>query len=206
MGETKKEKNILNLPKELTIKEKHTALHEDIERILITEEEIKKRVKELGREIAKDYKDKFPLFVCILKGAFMFFADLVKEVEIPISVDFMMISSYGGNTDSSGQVKILKDLNTPIKDRHVLIVEDIVDTGRTIDAVTRLLKTRKPKSIKICTLLNKEGRRIINVKVDYYGFKIPNTFVVGYGLDYEEKYRNLPYIGILKEHIYKGYK
>ncbi|MGC9099996.1 MAG: hypoxanthine phosphoribosyltransferase [Caldisericum sp.] len=179
-------------------------MHEDIEKILVSQEEIKKRVKELGKEISKDYKDKFPLFVCILRGAFVFLADLVREVDIPISVDFMAISSYSGKTESSGQVKILKDLDTPIEDRHVLIIEDIVDTGLTMDAVTRLLKTRKPKSIKICTLLDKVERRIINVKVDYYGFRIPNSFVVGYGLDYEEKYRNLPYIGILKERVYKG--
>ncbi|BAL80990.1 hypoxanthine phosphoribosyltransferase [Caldisericum exile] len=179
-------------------------MHEDIEKILVSQEEIKKRVKELGEEISRDYKDKFPLFVCILRGAFVFLADLVREVHVPISVDFMAISSYGGKTESSGQVKILKDLDTPIEDRHVLIVEDIVDTGLTMDAVTRLLKTRKPKSIKICTLLDKVDRRIINIKVDYYGFRIPNSFVVGYGLDYEEKYRNLPYIGILKEKVYKG--
>ncbi|MCI4463122.1 MAG: hypoxanthine phosphoribosyltransferase [Caldisericum sp.] len=181
-------------------------MHEDIEEILVSESEIKKRVKELGEEISKDYKGKFPLFVCILRGAFVFLADLVRNVDIPISVDFMAISSYGGKTESSGQVKILKDLDTPIEDRHVLIIEDIVDTGLTMDAVTRLLKTRKPKSIKICTLLDKVERRIINVKVDYYGFRIPNSFVVGYGLDYEEKYRNLPYIGILKERVYKGGK
>jgi hypoxanthine phosphoribosyltransferase len=181
-------------------------MHEDIEEILVSESEIKKRVKELGEEISKDYKGKFPLFVCILRGAFVFLADLVRNVDIPISVDFMAISSYGGKTESSGQVKILKDLDTPIEDRHVLIIEDIVDTGLTMDAVTRLLKTRKPKSIKICTLLDKVERRLINVKVDYYGFRIPNSFVVGYGLDYEEKYRNLPYIGILKERVYKGGK
>jgi len=124
-------------------------MHEDIEEILVSESEIKKRVKELGEEISKDYKGKFPLFVCILRGAFVFLADLVRNVDIPISVDFMAISSYGGKTESSGQVKILKDLDTPIEDRHVLIIEDIVDTGLTMDAVTRLLKTRKPKSIKI---------------------------------------------------------
>lgn len=179
-------------------------MHEDIEEILITQEQIKKRVEELGKQISEEYKDKFPLLVCILRGAFVFLADLVREINIPLSVDFMAISSYGGKTESSGQVKILKDLDTPIEGRHVLIIEDIVDTGLTMDSVIRLLKTRKPKSIKICTLLDKIERRIINVKVDYYGFRIPNSFVVGYGLDYEEKYRNLPYIGILKEKVYKG--
>uniref|UniRef100_A0A7C4XTE4 Hypoxanthine phosphoribosyltransferase n=1 Tax=Caldisericum exile TaxID=693075 RepID=A0A7C4XTE4_9BACT len=180
-------------------------MYSDIEKVLISDEDIKKRVKVLGREISRDYKDKFPLFVCILRGAFVFLADLVREIDIPISIDFMAISSYGGKTESSGQVKILKDLDTPIEDRHVLIVEDIIDTGLTMDAVTRLLKTRNPKSIKICALLDKVERRIVNnIKVDYYGFRIPNSFVVGYGLDYEEKYRNLPYIGILKEKVYKG--
>jgi hypoxanthine phosphoribosyltransferase len=180
-------------------------MYSDIEKVLISDEDIKKRVKVLGREISRDYKDKFPLFVCILRGAFVFLADLVREIDIPISIDFMAISSYSGKTESSGQVKILKDLDTPIEDRHVLIVEDIIDTGLTMDAVTRLLKTRKPKSIKICALLDKVERRIVNnIKVDYYGFRIPNSFVVGYGLDYEEKYRNLPYIGILKEKVYKG--
>ncbi len=179
-------------------------MKEDIEKILYSAEEIRERVKIVGKEISKDYKDKFPLLICILRGAFMFLADLVREIEIPMSVDFMAISSYGGKTESTGQVKILKDLDTPIKGRHVIIVEDIVDTGLTMDAVTRLLGTRHPASLKIATLLDKVDRRKIPVKVDYYGFKVPNAFVVGYGLDYEEKYRNLPFIGILKEKIYKG--
>ena len=177
-------------------------MEKDIKEILFTEEEIKKRIEILGKKISEDYKGKFPLFVCILRGAFMFLADLLREVQIPLSVDFMAISSYGGNTESTGQVKILKDLDTSIKGRDVLIIEDIVDTGLTMDAVTRLLRTRKPKSLKICTLLDKEERRKVPVNISYYGFKIPNKFVVGYGLDYKEKYRNLPFIGILKEKIY----
>lgn len=179
-------------------------MHKDIKEVLITEQEIKKRIKELGKDIKEKYKDKFPLFVCILRGAFMFLSDLAREVDIPISIDFMAISSYGGKTESSGQVKILKDLDTPIEGRNVLIIEDIVDSGLTMDAVTRLLKTRRPKSISICTLLNKQERRKIKIDVDFYGFNIPNRFVVGYGLDYEEKYRNLQYIGVLKEEIYQG--
>ncbi len=175
----------------------------DIKEVLFSEQDINKRIKELGMQISKDYEGKFPLLVCILRGAFMFLADLVRKIDIPMSVDFMAISSYGGKTDSTGQVKILKDLDTSIKNRHVLIVEDIVDTGLTMDAVTRLLSTRKPASLKIASLLDKEERRIIPIKVDYYGFKVPNEFVVGYGLDYEEKYRNLPFIGILKEKIYR---
>lgn len=179
-------------------------MDEDVKEILITEDEIKARIKELGILISEDYKEKFPLLICILRGAFLFLADLVKKTKIPLSIDFMAISSYGGKTESNGEVKILKDLDTYIEGRHVLIIEDIVDTGLTMDSVTRLLKTRKPKSLKICTLLDKVERRRIKVNIDYFGFKIPNKFVVGYGLDYEEKYRNLPYIGVLKEEIYRG--
>lgn len=179
-------------------------MDEDIKKILITEKDIKNRIAELGKEIEDRYKGKFPLFVCILRGAFMFLADLAREINIPLSIDFMAISSYGGKTESSGQVKILKDLDTPIDGRHVLIIEDIVDSGLTMDSVTRLLKTRKPKSMAICTLLDKRERRKIKIDVDFFGFSIPNEFVVGYGLDFEEKYRNLPYIGILKEEIYTG--
>ncbi len=179
------------------------TMENDLKEILFDRNIINERIKELGKNISEDYDGKFPLFVCILRGAFMFLADLVRAVDIPISIDFMAISSYGGKTESTGQVKILKDLDTAIKGRHVLIVEDIVDTGLTMDAVTRLLQTRKPASLKIATLLDKEERRKIPVKVDYYGFKIPNLFVVGYGLDYEERYRNLPYIGVLKEDIYR---
>jgi hypoxanthine phosphoribosyltransferase len=175
----------------------------DLKEILFDKTVINSRIRELGKEISKGYDGKFPLFVCILRGAFVFLSDLVRAVDIPMSVDFMAISSYGGKTESTGQVKILKDLDTAIKGRHVLIVEDIVDTGLTMDAVTRLLRTRQPASLKIATLLDKQERRLIPVKVDYYGFRIPNLFVVGYGLDYEEKYRNLPYIGVLKEEKYR---
>jgi len=178
-------------------------MEKDIEEILFTKEEIKKRIKILGKQISKDYKGRFPLLVCILRGAFMFLSDLSREVQIPMSIDFMAISSYGGNTESTGQVRILKDLDTSIEGRHVLIIEDIVDTGLTMDAVTRLLRTRKPKSLRICTLLDKKERRKISIKADYYGFRIPNKFVIGYGLDYKEKYRNLPFIGVLKEKVYK---
>lgn len=178
-------------------------MRNDIKEVLFSEQDINKRIEELGMQISKDYEGKFPLLVCILRGAFMFLADLVRKIDIPMSVDFMAISSYGGKTDSTGQVKILKDLDTSIENRHVLIVEDIVDTGLTMDAVTRLLSTRKPASLRIASLLDKEERRLIPIKVDYYGFKVPNEFVVGYGLDYEEKYRNLPFIGILKEKIYR---
>lgn len=179
-------------------------MHYDMKEILVTEDDIKARLKNLGSKISIDYRDKFPLLICILRGAFLFLADLIREIEIPLSIDFMAISSYGGKPESNGEIKILKDIDTSIEGRHVLIIEDIVDTGLTMDSVTRLLNTRKPKSLKICTLLDKVERRQIKVNIDYYGFKIPNKFVVGYGLDYEEKYRNLPYIGVLKEEIYKG--
>jgi len=135
----------------------------DVKEILFSKENIKQRIKIIGNQINTDYKGKFPLFVCILRGAFMFLADLSKEIKIDMSIDFMAISSYGGNTESTGQVKILKDLDTPINDRHVLIIEDIVDTGLTMDAVTRLLKTRNPKSIKICTLLNSYKSRLLRI-------------------------------------------
>ncbi len=179
-------------------------MNSDVKEVLITANKIKARIKELGQEISKDYSNKFPLLICVLRGAFLFLGDLVREIDIPLSIDFMAISSYNGQTESSGQVKILKDLETPIDKRDVIIIEDIVDTGLTMDAITRLLITRKPKSIKICTLLDKAERRKININIDYYGFRIPNKFVIGYGLDYEEKYRNLPFIGELKEEVYKG--
>lgn len=179
-------------------------MDEDIEEILVSQDKLERRIKELGIQISEDYIRRLPLLVCILRGAFMFLADLTREIKIPLAIDFMAISTYEGKTESSGIVKILKDLDTPIEDRDVLIIEDIVDTGLTMDSVTKLLSTRNPKSIKLCTLLDKAERRIVKVNVDYYGFTVPNKFVVGYGLDFEERYRNLPFIGVLKEEIYRG--
>ena len=176
-------------------------MKEDIKEILITEEELKEKVQELGKILTEDYKDKNPLVICVLRGAVMFLSDLLREIDTFVDMDFMAVSSYEG-TNSSGVVNIVKDLTTNIEGRDVLIVEDILDTGRTLDYLMRILKQRHPKSMKICSLLIKKGREEIKVPVDYYGFYIPNEFVVGYGLDYDDKYRNLKYIGILKEEVY----
>jgi len=178
-------------------------LEDDIAEILIPEEQLQARIKELGREISRDYQGKDLLLVCVLKGAFMFLADLTRNISIPHEVDFMATSSYGASTETSGVVRILKDLDTNIEGRNVLIVEDIIDTGLTLDYLTRILKARNPASLRICTLLNKKERRLINIPLDYVGFDIPNKFVVGYGLDYGEIYRNLPYIAVLKPELYR---
>ncbi len=178
-------------------------LQHDIAKILITREQLQTRIAEMGETISRDYKDKDLLLVCILKGGVLFLSDLVRAIHIPHAMDFMAISSYGGTrTESSGVVRILMDLNSNIEHRNVLIVEDIIDTGRTLTYIIGNLKTRNPASLKICTLLNKPSRREVNVPVDYAGFDIPNEFVVGYGLDYDEIYRNLPFVGVLKPSVY----
>lgn len=174
-----------------------------IEKVLVSREEINKKVTELGQQIAKDYKDKDLLVVCILKGAVVFMADLIREIDCPLSTDFMAVSSYGDSTMSSGAVMILKDLESNVKDRHVLIVEDIIDTGLTLKYLVENLKAREPASIKICTLLDKPERRKVKIDVDYTGFVIPDEFVVGYGLDFAEKYRNLPDVCVLKPEAYQ---
>ncbi|MEW5717442.1 MAG: hypoxanthine phosphoribosyltransferase [Chloroflexota bacterium] len=180
-----------------------TDLEKDLAKILITREQLETRIAELGAAISRDYAGKDLLLLCILKGGVLFLSDLVRAVHIPHAIDFMAISSYGGTrTESSGVVRIIMDLNANIANRNVLIVEDIIDTGRTLTYITELLKTRNPTSVKICTLLNKPSRREVNVPLDYIGFDIPNEFVVGYGLDYNEVYRNLPYIGVLKVELY----
>ena len=166
----------------------------EISEILITEEEIKNKITELGKKISKDYKGKNLILVGILRGAVIFMADLARKISIPMVFDFIAISSYGAETKSSGVVRILKDLDANIKGKDVLIVEDIVDTGLTLDYLLRMLKSRKPASIKVCTFLTKTARRKVNIKVDYSGFDIPNKFVVGYGLDYAGKFRNVPYV------------
>jgi len=178
----------------------------DIAKTLLSEETIQTRVKEMGAEIARDFKDKNPIMVCILKGAVMFYADLLRATPIPLSMDFMAVSSYGNKTKSSGEVEIRKDLSTSIEGKHVIIVEDIVDSGFTLSYLTRMLASRGAKSIKLCTLLDKPARRApgITLKSDYSGFVVGDEFVVGYGLDYAERYRNLPYIGILKPEVYRG--
>lgn len=174
----------------------------DIERVLISEEELSKIVKELGSKISEDYKGKNLLLVSVLKGSVVFMADLMREVKIPCSIDFMAVSSYGTGTKSSGVVKIIKDLDCSIEGKDLLIVEDILDSGRTLNYIKEILLARNPKSIRICTLFDKPERRDVDLYADYIGAKVPNEFIVGYGLDYGEYYRNLPYIGVLKESVY----
>jgi hypoxanthine phosphoribosyltransferase len=166
-------------------------------RVLITEDELRARVAELGREIARDYASENPVLVGVLKGALVFMADLIRATPIDVTMDFMALSSYGGETRSSGVVKLASDLSMPIEDRDVVLVEDIIDTGRTVSYLKRNLETRHPRSVRLCALLDKIERREVEVEIDYLGFTIPNQFVVGYGLDYAGLYRNLPYIGVL---------
>jgi len=179
------------------------VLEDDVAEILITEEELQARVAELGKAISDDYRGKDLLLVCILRGAVVFLSDLMRHITIPHEIDFMAVSSYGAATETSGIVRILKDLETSIEGRDVLIVEDIVDTGLTLNYIINNLKTRRPASLRTCVLLNKPERRLVDVPLDYVGFDIPNKFVVGYGLDYGEKYRNLPFIGVLKPELYR---
>ncbi|MCK4510971.1 hypoxanthine phosphoribosyltransferase [bacterium] len=170
-----------------------------IGKVLLTKEQIAERVEELGIRISKDYQDDPPIMVSVLKGGFIFLADLVRAISIPIEIDFMEVSSYGDGTVSSGVVRILEDLSLNIEDRHILIVEDIIDTGHTLRYIIENLKTRHPKSVKICTLLDRRGRREVEIPLDYVGFVVPDKFVIGYGLDLAQKYRNLSYIGIIEE-------
>jgi len=175
----------------------------EVEEILISEEEIKEKIKILGKKITDDYQGKDLVFVGVLRGAVIFMADLARSISIPMIFDFIAISSYGAATESSGVVRILKDLDETIEGKDVLVVEDIIDTGLTLDYLLRILKSRKPASIKVCTFLNKKARRRVKIKIDYFGFDIPNKFVVGYGLDYEGKFRNTPYVFTLNPKIYK---
>lgn len=177
----------------------------DIAKILISEEDLQKRIRELGADIARDYEGKNPTMVCILKGAVMFYADLLRNIPIPLTMDFMAVSSYGTKTKSSGEVEIRKDLSSSIEGKHVIIVEDIVDSGFTLSYLKRMLSSRGAASIKLATLLDKPSRRAegITLKSDYSGFEVGDEFVVGYGLDYAEQYRNLPFIGVLKREVYE---
>ena len=179
-------------------------LEQDIERVLFSEEELNKRVSEIAAEINRDYAGKEPMLISVLRGSFVFMADLIRKIEVPCTVDFMSVSSYGRGTTSSGQVQITKDLSDDIEGKDIIVVEDILDSGNTLSYLLQLLQARKPASMKLCTLLDKPDRRVKEVHVDYTGFTIPDEFVVGYGLDYAEKYRNLPYIGILKPRVYGG--
>lgn len=173
-------------------------IHNDIKEIIFSEKELQDKILQLGEELSQEYENKHPLVVCILKGGSMFMADLIKKMDIYLDIDFMDLSSYNGGTESTNDVKILKDLSQSAKDRHILFVEDIIDTGRTLEFLVKLFETRQAASINIVTLLNKPSRRLVDVDVKWTGFDIPDEFAVGYGLDYQEKYRNLPYIGVLK--------
>ena len=166
--------------------------------VLLKEEDVDARIKAIGEQISKDYEGKEVHLVCVLKGGTFFMCELAKRITVPVSMDFMSVSSYGNETKSSGVVRIVKDLDEPLKGKDVIIVEDIVDSGRTLSYLIEMLRDRGPKSLRLCTLLDKPDRRVVHVDVDYTGFQIPDEFVVGYGLDYAQKYRNLPYIGIVK--------
>ncbi|MDD3947535.1 MAG: hypoxanthine phosphoribosyltransferase [Clostridia bacterium] len=179
-------------------------MHKDVIKVLLTEEQIARRTKELAAQISKDYQGKSVLLICILRGAVLFFADLARNIKLDVRLDFMAVSSYGANTSTSGEVRIVKDVSQPIEGLDVILVEDIIDTGHTLKYLKRLLQSRNPASLKICSLLDKPSRRETDLKGDYVGFDVPNEFVVGFGLDYAEKYRNLPDVCILKPEIYGG--
>lgn len=176
----------------------------DIQEVLLSEETLAAVVEKLGRQISEDYKDKNLLMVSILKGSVVFMSDLMRAVTIPCGIDFMSVSSYGSGVKTSGVVKIVKDLDIPLAGYDLLVVEDILDSGMTLSYILEVLEARGPKSVKLCTLLDKPDRRKVDIKPDYVGCEVPDEFVVGYGLDYDEKYRNLPYVGILKPEVYGG--
>ena len=178
------------------------SIHEDVEEILLSGEQIASRVVELGVELAADYVGRTPVLVSVLKGSIVFLADLIRAMDVPLNVDLMEVSSYGSATESSGQVRILKDLSSSIEGRDVVVVEDIIDTGLTLNYLLRYLAERHPASVRVCCLLDKPARRLAEIEIDYRGFSIPDRFVVGYGLDYDERYRNLPYIGVLRPSVY----
>lgn len=181
------------------------SMHDDVQEILFTEQQLKDRVAQLGREISQDYAGKEPvLLVSVLRGSYIFMADLSRAIDIPVQIDFMSVSSYGKGTNSTGQVEIKKDLSDSIEGVHVIVVEDILDSGNTLSYLLHVLSARHPASISLCTLLDKPERRTKPIQADYVGFTVPNAFIVGYGLDYAENYRNLPYIGVLKPEIYSN--
>jgi len=178
-----------------------SELTQDIDRILITEVEINKRIMEIGTQISNDYQGKNPLMIGVLKGVLFFLADLLRSITIPVEVDFLAVSSYSAEARNKGVVRLVKDLDTPIQDRHVLFVEDVVDTGLTLNYLLKNLNMRNPASIQVCTLFKKEKHRLISLPLKYVGFELPDRFVVGYGLDFREKYRNLPFVGLLKPYV-----
>ena len=177
-------------------------MKEDVLRVLLSEDEIREKVRELGGKITADYKNSNLMLVTVLKGAVVFLADLMRQIDVPAEIDFMVVSSYGSGVKSSGVVKIVKDLDVPLAGKDILIVEDILDSGLTLSYIKELLESRGPRSIRIATLLDKPSRRKVDLQADYIGFSVPDEFVIGYGLDYDEKYRNLPYIGILNPEGY----
>ena len=177
-------------------------MKEDVLRVLLSEDEIREKVRELGGKITADYKNSNLMLVTVLKGAVVFLADLMRQIDVPAEIDFMVVSSYGSGVKSSGVVKIVKDLDVPLAGKDILIVEDILDSGLTLSYIKELLESRGPRSIRIATLLDKPSRRKVDLQADYIGFSVPDEFVIGYGLDYDEKYRNLPYFGILKPEVY----
>lgn len=180
----------------------NSSLNQDVAEVLISEAQIQQRIAALGAQITRDFAGEEILVIAVLKGAILFLADLIRRIDLPLAVDFLAVSSYGAGTQSSGVVRILKDLDETIEGRHVLIVEDIVDSGRTLDYLLRMLRQRRPATLHVCTLLDKRERREIDVPIDYVGFDVPDAFVVGYGLDYDELYRQLPFIGVLRPEIY----
>lgn len=198
--------SVQNRPRLLNGNEQQMTLENDIEEVLISEEEIAARIATLGQQISQDYAGKELVLVGVLKGAAIFLSDLVRQINIPLCYDFVAISSYGADTRSSGVVRLLKDLDESIESKHVLVVEDIIDTGWTLrlSYIVENLRSRKAASVRVCTLLDKPSRREVDVGIDYYGFKIEDKFVVGYGMDFDGKYRNLPFIGILKPEVYAG--
>ena len=179
-------------------------LEKDIQEVLFSQQQLEERVDQIAQEITRDYAGKEIVLISVLRGSFVFMADLCRRIDLPCTIDFMSVSSYGSGTSSTGQVQITKDLSGDISGKHILVVEDILDSGNTLSYLLKLLEQRKPASIRLCTLLDKPERRVKPVEVHYSGFTIPDYFVVGYGLDYAEKYRNLPYIGILKPCVYGG--
>jgi hypoxanthine phosphoribosyltransferase len=176
----------------------------DIQEVLYSEEAIKVKVKELGAAVSREYEERNPLVICVLKGAFIFMADLAKNITVPIELDFMAVSSYGKSTRSSGEVRIVKDLDQSVEGRDVIIVEDIIDSGLTLSYLIDVLERRNALSVRVVALFDKPGRRTAEINADYTGFIIPDAFIVGYGLDYAEKYRNLPFVGVLKPEVYSG--
>jgi hypoxanthine phosphoribosyltransferase len=180
------------------------SIHDDVEVVLLDTETVASRVRALGAELTADFGDRDPVLVSVLKGSLVFLADLIRAMEMPVSIDLMEVSSYGASTESSGQVRILKDLSGSIEGRHLIVVEDIIDTGLTLNYLLKYLADKGPASISIVCLLDKPARRLAEIPIDYTGFSIPDRFVVGYGLDYDERYRNLPYVGVLKPSVYGG--